>query len=124
MISDLKQKLLDEFPKRRPSSQKRKAIEYLTKRWDGFTLFLGDTRIPLSNNEAERTIRHAVVGRKNYYGSGNHTGAETAATLFSIIESCKKNDLDPRIYLIMALHMVAEGKVPPTPLAHARALRQ
>lgn len=124
VISDLKQKLLDEFPKSRPSSQKRKAIEYLTKRWDGFTLFLGDTRIPLSNNEAERTIRHAVVGRKNYYGSGNHTGAETAATLFSIIESCKKNDLDPRTYLSMALHMVAEGKVPPTPLAHARALRQ
>lgn len=120
----LKQKLLDEYPKSRPGSQKRKAIEYLTKRWGGFVLFLNDIRIPLSNNEAERTIRHAVVGRKNYYGSGNHTGAETAATLFSVIESCKKNDLDPRTYLSMALHMVVDGKMPPTPLAHARTLRQ
>ena len=124
VISELKQKLFDEFPKSRAGSQKRKAIEYLTKRWDGFTLFLNDVRIPLSNNEAERTIRHAVVGRKNYYGSGSHTGAETAATLFSIIESCKKNDIDPRTYLSLALHMVADGKIPPTPLAHARAIRQ
>lgn len=124
MTLSLKQKLLDEYPKSRPGSQKRKAIEYLTKRWDGFVLFLNDIRIPLSNNEAERTIRHAVVGRKNYYGSGNHTGAETAATLFTVIESCKKNDLDPRTFLSMALHMVVDGKVPPTPLTHARALRQ
>lgn len=123
-ILSLHQKLLDEYPKSRPGSQKRKAIEYLTKRWNGFTLFINDTRIPLSNNEAERTIRHAVVGRKNYYGSGNHSGAETAATLFTVIESCKKNDLDPRTYLNMALHMIVDGKVPLTPLAHARALRQ
>lgn len=120
----LRQKLLIEYPNSRPGSQKRKAIEYLSKRWDGFMLFLRDTRIPLSNNEAERTIRHAVVGRKNYYGSGNHAGADTAATLFTVIESCKKNDLDPRTYLSMALHMVADGKMPPTPLAQARALRQ
>ncbi len=124
VTKSLHQKLLAEHPKSRPGSQKRKAIEYLTKRWDGFVLFLNDTRIPLSNNEAERTIRHAVVGRKNYYGSGNHTGAETAATLFTVIESCKKNDLDPRTYLTMALQMVVDGKVPPTPLAHARAIRQ
>nr|BFD65151.1 hypothetical protein HAGR004_01730 [Bdellovibrio sp. HAGR004]BFD65310.1 hypothetical protein HAGR004_03320 [Bdellovibrio sp. HAGR004]BFD65899.1 hypothetical protein HAGR004_09210 [Bdellovibrio sp. HAGR004]BFD66580.1 hypothetical protein HAGR004_16020 [Bdellovibrio sp. HAGR004]BFD67013.1 hypothetical protein HAGR004_20350 [Bdellovibrio sp. HAGR004] len=120
----LHKNLIGEYSNSRPGSQKRKAIEYLTERWAGFMLFLNDNRIPLSNNEAERTIRHAVVGRKNYYGSGNHAGADTAATLFTVIESCKKNDLDPRSYLSMALHLVAAGKAPPTPLAHARALRQ
>lgn len=49
-----------------------------------------------SNNEVERTIRRSVVESKNYYGAGSHTGAETAATLFTIIESSKKNDVDPR----------------------------
>lgn len=124
VVEALNRKLTSEFPKSRSGSLKRKAIRYLTKRWDGFILFLNDTRIPLSNNEAERTIRHAVVGRKNYYGSGNHTGADTAATLFSIIESCKKNELDPRTYLNLALNMIVNRKLPPTPLAHARALRQ
>ena len=86
VIKNLKKLLLEEYPKSREGSQKRKAILYLQKRWNGFTIFLTDNRIPLSNNEAERTIRHAVVGRKNYYGSGSHTGAETAAILFTIIE--------------------------------------
>jgi len=44
-------------------------------------MFLTDIRIPLPNNEAERPIRHAVVGRKNYYSSGSFAGTETAATL-------------------------------------------
>lgn len=119
----LKALLLEEYPRSRAQSQKRKAIEYTLKRWDGLTLFLTDTRIPLSNNEAERTIRHAVVGRKNYYGSGNHTGADTAATLFTVIESCKKNDLDPRTFLAMCLHRVANGEELETPLAYARRTR-
>jgi transposase len=86
----------------------KKAILYLQKRWNGFTKFLTDTRIPLSNNEAERTIRHAVMGRKNYYGSGDQTAAETAATFFTIIESAKKNDIDPRTYLLNALTSLQE----------------
>lgn len=124
VIVRLKALLLQEYPKSREGSQKRKAILYLQKRWAGFTRFLTDTRIPLSNNEAERTIRHAVMGRKNYYGSGNQSGAETAATLFTIIESAKKNDLDPRSYLLSALQDLAVGREPLTPLALARKLRQ
>ena len=123
-IEKLKVLLMDEYPKSRDGSQKRKAILYIQKRWKGFTLFLDDTRIPLSNNEAERTIRHAVMGRKNYYGSGNQSGAETAATLFTIIESAKKNDLDPRTFLTTALLSVAKGEEPLTPLALARSRRQ
>lgn len=123
-IEKLKVLLMDEYPKSRDGSQKRKAILYIQKRWKGFTLFIDDTRIPLSNNEAERTIRHAVMGRKNYYGSGNQSGAETAATLFTIIESAKKNDLDPRTFLTTALLSVAKGEEPLTPLALARSRRQ
>lgn len=123
-IEKIKNLLMEEYPKSRDGSQKRKAILYLQKRWDGFTKFLTDTRIPLSNNEAERTIRHAVMGRKNYYGSGNHSGAETAATLFTIIESAKKNDIDPRSYVLSALTDIAAGREPFTPLALAKSRRQ
>lgn len=115
--------LLSELPRSRPGSQKKKAIEYSLKRWIGLTMFLTDIKIPLSNNEAERTIRHAVMGRKNYYGSGNHVGAATAATLFTIIESAKKNDLDPRSFLAMSLERLARGEDLETPLAFARRTR-
>lgn len=123
ILIKLQSLLLEEHPHSRPGSQKRKAIEYTTKRWAGLTLFLTDKRLPLSNNEAERTIRHAVVGRKNYYGSGNHSGAETAATLFTIIESCKKNDIDPRSFLLMTLQKAARREQLETPLEYARRTR-
>lgn len=123
-IMSIYDQLQKEYPSSRTGSQKRKAIEYLLKRWDGFTRFIDDERIPLSNNEAERTIRHAVVGRKNFYGAATHSGADTAATLYTIIESAKKNDIEPASYIKLALHMVARGENPPTPLAYAKATRQ
>lgn len=104
----------------RSEGQKKKAIEYLLKRWDGFTRFIDDERIPLSNNEAERTIRHAVVGRKNFYGAATHSGADTAATLYTIIESCKKNDIEPGSYIKMALEAFAKGEMSLTPLEFAK----
>jgi transposase len=122
-LEHLKTGLYDELPKSREQSQKRKAIEYCLKRWSGLSLFVSDTRIPLSNNEAERTIRHAVMGRKNYYGSGSHTGAQTAATLFTVIESCKKNEIDPRTFILMSLNRVACGQSLETPLAYAKRIR-
>ena len=124
LVDSLKEKLFEELPKARDSSAKKKAIEYVLRRWTGFKLFLKERRLPLSNNEAEWTIRHSVVGRKNFYGAATHTGARAAAILYTIIESAKKNDLDPERYLKMALHMVAKKQLPPTPLAYARQTRQ
>ena len=123
IIPKIRQFLYDELPRSRSESEKRKAIKYAIKYWSGLTIFLNDVRVPLSNNEAERTIRHAVVGRKSYYGSGNQLGAATAATLFTIIESAKKNDVDPRTFLNLCLHKVAKGESLETPLAYARRTR-
>lgn len=123
VLDRLKLLLIQELAKTRDNGLKRKAILYLQKRWHGFTLFLHDTRIPLSNNEAERTVRHAVMGRKNYYGSGSHRGGETAATMFTIVESCKKNDIDPRSYIAQSLKDIADGREVLTPLGLARKLR-
>jgi hypothetical protein len=44
--------------------------------------------------------------------------------LFTIIESAKKNDLDPRTFLIMSLDRAARGEELETPLAYARRTRQ
>ena len=72
--------------------------------------------MPLSNNEAERTIRHAVMERKNFYVCGNSSGADTAATLYTIIESRKKNDIDLRSFILLSLRKVAAGEELETPI--------
>ena len=115
--------LFEHHPQSRAESTLRNAIQYTLKLWHGLVVFLEDVGVPLSNNEAERTIRHSVVGRKNYYGSRNHNGADTAATMFTVIESCKKVELDPRTYILMALKKLAQGELPPTPFEYARQKR-
>ena len=40
------------------SNDVAKALEYMLKRWPAFTRFLDDGRICLSNNAAERALRH------------------------------------------------------------------
>jgi transposase len=80
--------------------------------------------VPLTNNEAERTIRQAVMGRKNFYGSRSIDGADVAAVIYSIIESCKKVELDPRYYLQKTIRLCSEGKPAQTPYQFALELRQ
>lgn len=82
-----------------PKSTLRKAINYVSSRKKEFLHFLKDPTIPLSNNDAERGIRHAVVGRKNFYGSKNYRGADVAAILYSVIETCRRLNLDARLYM-------------------------
>lgn len=118
------------LPKCLPESGLHKAIGYMVHMWPGLVLFLDNPRIPLDNNGSERAARGPVVGRKNHYGSHSLRGTEVAATLYSLIESAKLNELDPRLYLRVAVRaglrhetvplphevkaMLAEGKLEPS----------
>jgi transposase len=74
------------------------AIRYLLNHWKEFTVFLTDVRVPLSNNHAERALRHSVLGRKNFNGSKTINGADVAAEHYTIIETCKLVNLEPESY--------------------------
>jgi hypothetical protein len=41
-----------------------RAMDYMLKRWEAFSRFLGDGRICLTNNAAERALRGIALGRK------------------------------------------------------------
>lgn len=92
-----------------------KAMSYFIKNYDEFTLFIKSKDLPIDNNPQERLLRNPVIGRKTWYGTHSERGAETAAILFSIVESCKLNKVNPREYfknLVKDLHL---GKNPYTP---------
>ena len=76
-----------------------KAIRYMLTRWPSFTRFLDDGRICLSNNAAERALRCVAVGRRNWTFAGSDEGGRRAAAVYSLIETCKLNDVDPRAWL-------------------------
>lgn len=124
IIDEMKKWLMERFPESRPESPLRKAIQYSMNHWTELTKFLNDPIIPLTNNEAERTIRQAVMGRKNFYGSKSIDGADVAAIMYTLIESCKKVEIDPREYFLVTLKQSSAGESTETPYEMAFRLRQ
>lgn len=97
-----------------------KAIRYLLGHWKEFTVFLDDIRVPLSNNHAERSLRHSVLGRKNFYGSKTINGADVAADHYTIIETCKLVQLDPAVYYRYIVHANNTDQEALSPLGYVR----
>ena len=85
-----------------------KAMDYMLKRWDAFTRFLGDGRICLTNNAAERALRGVALGRKSWLFAGSDAGGERAAAMYSLIVTAKLNDVDPRAWLADVLARIAD----------------
>jgi hypothetical protein len=88
-----------------------KAINYMLRRWDAFTRFLGDGRICITNNAAERTLRCVPLGRKAWLFCGSDRGGQRAAVFYTLIQSARLNDIDPQVWLTDALTRIAEYPV-------------
>lgn len=75
------------------------AMRYFLKNYESLTRFLTNPILPIDNNPQERLLRNPVIGRKTWYGTQTDRGAKTNAILFTIVESCKLNKINPREYL-------------------------
>ena len=77
-------------------------------------VFLEHPWLDLDNNAAERELRPAVVGRKNFYGSGSHWSGQLAATLLSVLGTVRLWNVNPRTWLQAYLQACAHaGGKPP-----------
>lgn len=92
-----------------------RAMSYFLANYDGLTEFLKIAELPIDNNSQERLMRNPVIGRKTWYGTHSKRGAKTAATLFSLVESCKLNGVNPREYFKHLVSDIHSGKEPYTP---------
>jgi hypothetical protein len=88
-----------------------KAMDYMLKRWEAFTRFLGDGRICLTNNAAERALRGIALGRKSWLFAGSDRGGERAAAMYSLIVTAKLNNVDPRAWLADVIARIADHPV-------------
>ncbi len=108
LVDDLECYLREERRRLSSKSPVAKAIDYSIKRWPAFTRFLDDGRICLSNNAAERAVRGVAVGRKNWTFCGSDSGGRRAAAIYTLIETCKMNDVDARAWLADVLARIAD----------------
>ena len=99
LVAGLETWLREQRGKLSSKAELAKAIDYMLKRWPSFTRFLDDGRICISNNAAERALRGIAVGRRNWTFAGSDAGGHRAAAMYTLIETCKLNDVDPRAWL-------------------------
>jgi transposase len=53
-------------------------------------------------------IRPFAVGRKNWLFNGSPAGAKAGAIFFSLIETCKANNVEPYQYLCVMLNRIRD----------------
>ena len=61
--------------------------------------YVNDGRFCIDNNLVENAIRPLALGRKNYLFCGNHDAAVRAAIVYSLVDSCKALDVNPREWM-------------------------
>jgi transposase len=108
LVANLHTWMREQRPKISRRNDLAKAMDYMLKRWDAFTRFLGDGRICLSNNAAERALRGIALGRKSWLFAGSDRGGERAAAMYSLIATAKMNDIDPQAWLADVLARIAD----------------
>lgn len=91
-----------------PKSVIRDAINYALGQWEALMRYLEDGNLNIDNNAAERALRSVVVGRKNYLFNGSDNGGRWGAILYSLIESCKRNNVNPYRYLRDVISRISE----------------
>jgi transposase len=82
-----------------PKSPVGQAISYARNQWEDLQTYTLDGELTIDNNVSERSVRAQAIGRKNYLFVGSDRGGRTAATLYSLVGTCKRHEVDPFAFL-------------------------
>lgn len=82
-----------------PRSSMGKAIDYALGNFHLLGVYLGDGRVEIDNNLVENSIRPTAIGKKNWLFFGDAEAGQRSAILYTIIESCRRREINPYEYL-------------------------
>jgi hypothetical protein len=86
--------------KTEPNSGLGQAIQYLLRHWHPLTLFLRQAGAPLDNNIVERSLKRAVLHRKNALFYRTLHGAQVGDLFMSLIHTCQLCGANSFDYLV------------------------
>lgn len=99
ILKDLGKWMKKEYEQLRPKTAIAQAFAYSIKRWEGLSLYATTGYLHIDNNAIERCMRTVAIGRKNYLFCGSHEAAKRAGRLYSLLVTCKLNDVNPYDWL-------------------------
>jgi transposase len=82
-----------------PKSLLRSAMEYVMAFWPQLMRFRADGRLEIDNNLVENAIRPTALGKKNWLFVGHPDAGQRSAILYTILENCERQGINPREYL-------------------------
>ena len=88
----------------------RKAVTYTMNQWKSLRNILKDGSAEVSNNLCEQRMKPVKLLLKNCTNIGSEAAAANSAFIFSLIESCKLNDINPQDYLRHLFECILHGR--------------
>jgi len=108
ILIEMEKWLNDHLNKVLPKSAIGQAIAYTLTLWPRLVQYVDDGRFYIDNNLIENSIRPVALGRKNYMFAGSHDAAQQAATVYSLLATCKINNIEPFEWLSNTLSAISE----------------
>ena len=99
VLQELKEWMLQEYPKVLQKSPIGKAMAYFLKRWKKLIVYTTDGSLKIDNNPVENAVRPVAIGRKNYLFAGSHEAAQRAAMIYSLFATCRYHQINPYDWL-------------------------
>jgi transposase len=111
ILDQLEAWLQEQHNKTLPKSAIGAAIAYTLTLWPRLIRYIDQGRFHIDNNLIENSIRPVALGRKNYLFAGSHEAAQQAAVIYSLVGTCKINNIEPFAYLTKILSIIPDYPV-------------
>jgi len=109
-------KELSEHHRDHEHEKTKKLARELLNDWDAIWKVLAYPELPITNNAAERALRHWVIARKISYGTRTEQGSRAYTLLASVIDTCRQRGVSPWPYIAEVIAERRKGNaVPPFP---------
>ena len=93
-----------------PKTPTGKALAYTYDLFPRLVRYVMDGRYRIDNNGVENGVRPLALGRKNYLFCGNHEAAKRTAIIYSLLGSCKIQNVNPTEWLSDIFNRIADCK--------------
>ena len=110
ILGEFKSWLDQQAPELLPKSAIGGAVRYALNQWQPLQAFTKNENLPIDNNDTERDLRRLTIGRKNWMFFGSAAGGEVAATMYTLIASAARHQLDLWAYVDDVLRCLASGQ--------------
>lgn len=108
IMARLKIRLVEIRASEPPAGLMAKACDYALSQWDQIEKYLHHGEVEIDNNCAENAIRPIAIGRKNWLHVGSEAAGPSIAAIMSILETCRRLEINARDYLMDVLPGLSE----------------